>query len=114
MALAERPNRRNGAFSADMREKNSTAAGPEIPMSHILMNCSVPIHCTLVVRNIVMVACAEPWFTHAVAIGAILAQVLRLPKFYKPWFKFRNDGFYFELVAVSIDVSMTLLGPLPR
>ena len=35
------------------------------------MNCNVAIHCTLVVRNIVMVACAEPWFTHAVAIGAI-------------------------------------------
>jgi hypothetical protein len=78
MALAERPNRRNGEFSADMREKNSTAAGPEILMSHNLMNCSVPIHCTLVVRNIVMVACAEPWFTHAVAIGAILCPSITL------------------------------------
>jgi hypothetical protein len=35
------------------------------------MNCNVAIHCTLVVRNVVIVGCAEPWFTHAVAIGAI-------------------------------------------
>jgi len=36
------------------------------------MNCNVAIHCTLVVRNVVIVGCAEPWFTYAVAIGAIL------------------------------------------
>jgi uncharacterized membrane protein YecN with MAPEG domain len=78
------------------------------------MNCSVPIHCTLVVRNIVMVARAKPWFIHVVAIGLFCAQVLRLPKFYKPWFKVRNDEFYFELLAVSIDVSVKLHGPLPR
>ena len=36
------------------------------------MSGNVAIHCTLVVRNIVMVACAEPWFIHAVPIGAIL------------------------------------------
>lgn len=41
-------------------------------MTHILMSGSVAIHCTLVVRNIVMAACAEPWFIHAVAIGANL------------------------------------------
>ena len=35
------------------------------------MNCNVAIHCTLVVRNVVIVGCVEPWFTHAVAIGAI-------------------------------------------
>jgi hypothetical protein len=35
------------------------------------MNCNVAIHCTLVVRNFVMVGCAEPWFMHAVAIRAI-------------------------------------------
>jgi hypothetical protein len=35
------------------------------------MNCNVAIHCTLVVRNVVIVRCAEPWFTHAAAIGAI-------------------------------------------
>ena len=46
--------------------------GPEFLMRHNLMNCNVPIHCTLVVRNVVIVGCAEPWFTHAVAIGAIL------------------------------------------
>jgi multimeric flavodoxin WrbA len=40
-------------------------------MRHNLMNCSVAIHCTLVVRNIVMVGCAEPWFTHALAIRSI-------------------------------------------
>jgi hypothetical protein len=36
------------------------------------MNCNVAIHCTLVVRNTVMVACGKPWFIRAVAIGAIL------------------------------------------
>jgi hypothetical protein len=45
----------------------------EIPMTHNLMNCSVTIHCTLVVRNIVMVACAEPWFIHALAKRRVLA-----------------------------------------
>ena len=29
------------------------------------MNRNVTIHCTLVVRNIVMVGCAEPWFMRA-------------------------------------------------
>jgi hypothetical protein len=30
-----------------------------------LMSCNVAIYCTLVVRNIVMVGCGEPWFTRA-------------------------------------------------
>jgi hypothetical protein len=72
MVLAERPNLRDGVFTADTRENSSTAAMGEILMTHNLMNCSVAIHCALVVRNIVMVACAEPWFIRAVAIGAIL------------------------------------------
>jgi multimeric flavodoxin WrbA len=37
-----------------------------IPTTHNLMHRGVAIHCTLVVRNIVMVACPQPWFTHAV------------------------------------------------
>jgi hypothetical protein len=55
MALAERPNLRDEVL---------------IPMTHILMSRRVAIYCTLVVWSIVMVACAEPWFTHALAIGA--------------------------------------------
>jgi hypothetical protein len=35
------------------------------------MNCKGAVHYTLVVRGVVIVGCAEPWFTHAVAIGAI-------------------------------------------
>jgi hypothetical protein len=38
-----------------------------ILMTYSLMNCNVAIHCTLVVRNIVMACSAEPWFMHAVA-----------------------------------------------
>ena len=30
-----------------------------------LMSCNVAIYCILVVRNIVMVGCGEPWFTQA-------------------------------------------------
>ena len=38
--------------------------GPAILMRHNLMNCNVAIHCTLVARIVVMVACIEPWFIH--------------------------------------------------
>ena len=45
--------------------------------THNLMNCSVAIHCTLVVRNIVMVGCPEPWFTYAVGGGAFTSTAMQ-------------------------------------
>lgn len=40
-------------------------------MTHNLMNYIVVVHCTLVVRNIVMVGGAEPWLMPGVAIRAV-------------------------------------------
>ena len=60
----ERPEIGDELFDADMRNKIHRN-GANLLMRPKLVGCNVAIYCTLVVRNIVMVGCAEPWFTQA-------------------------------------------------
>jgi hypothetical protein len=49
---------RDEGLTADLYERVRTAAMTQNSVRHNLINCHVPIHCTLVVRNIVVVGCA--------------------------------------------------------
>jgi hypothetical protein len=118
MLLAERP-------IVVMENSKQTCAkelhrgkGPAILMRHNLMNCNVAIHCTLVARIVVMVACIEPWFIHVprlYTLGGAGMPGQRLPtRKIGDVLRVRAGGMSKLQIAASLSIGPTAAGDCMR
>jgi hypothetical protein len=62
-----------GTWTAEVREENLAAYAAEILVGPNLVVGNRTIYCTLVVQDVVIVGCAEPWFTSRGETGLRIA-----------------------------------------